>query len=388
MEKIFKILVFGFCIANIVYANDGFDDEFEDDTIEIIEVTKKVEPNFVYYGSTTVSTEYNYEDKKRFSPNTISTDLKLEYSINNIGKIKSTTKAYRNFNTNITNDYDLEFNELTFQGTFNNNIDWKIGRQIVVWGKSDNIRIVDTLNPLDNTAFGMVDIKDLRLGRNMTKLDYYFSNWALSGIILHENRYSKMAKYGSDYYLRPNIAPPSNALRNNGLAISLAGNFQGQDVAFYASNQYIDNTNYRSNMFGFAYNKVIDNILLKTELAYFDNYDNDLIASTTDSLAGFEYTGISDGSISFELANKNNRIWYATRFSQSYLNQTLDFTALYSVLGKDSEDGGFVRAWFDYDYNDDISLSLGFINYLNGNLPQFKKFQDNDRIFSSLKYSF
>ena len=35
-----------------------------------------------------------------------------------------------------------------------------------------------------------------------------------------------------------------------------------------------------------------------------------------------------------------------------------------------------------------ISLNFGFINYLNGDLPQFKKFQDNDRIFSSLKYSF
>ena len=104
------------------------------------------------------------------------------------------------------------------------------------------------------------------------------------------------------------VKEPSNSLENSGIAISLNGNLQGQDIAFYASNQYIDNKTYRSNMLGFAYNIVKNSFLLKTEIAYFDNYDSDTVKAKTDALVGVEYNGISDGSISFEVANKDKFI--------------------------------------------------------------------------------
>ncbi|MCB9482116.1 MAG: hypothetical protein H6680_09895, partial [Desulfobacteraceae bacterium] len=37
------------------------------------------------------------------------------------------------------------------------NIDIKAGRQIIVWGKSDNIRITDILNPMDKREPGLTD---------------------------------------------------------------------------------------------------------------------------------------------------------------------------------------------------------------------------------------
>ena len=406
-------------LTNVLYAQDGFDefsdegDDFGDEVIEIVKVQED-ESKFSAYGSVSLSASYNYahdkpevgqNDFRGLSSSKLSTDINLEYKLDNDFKIKSTLKAYKDFIYDLKDDEylttpkdydkDANINELYVQGSLNSKTDIKIGRQIVVWGKSDNIRITDTLNPMDNTTPGMVDIEDLRLGRTMSKLDYFIDKWAISGIILHENRYSEMPKYGSDFASSNQIQAdmmstkePSNSLKDSGIALSASANLEGQDIAFYYSNQYIDNTIYRSNMLGMGYNKVIDSFLFKTEFAYFDNYDSSIVKSKLDGLVGLEYNGISDGSISFEMANKNDDIQYALRFTQSYINQTLDFTALYSGFGKELEDGGFLRVWADYDIDDKLSTSVGFINYVGGDVAQFEMIKDNDRLFASLKYSF
>jgi len=401
-----------YCLAFLlVYtslnADDEFEDEFGDEPIEVVTVKEEGTKTYSAYGSISLSSSYNYahdepvgtaNDFRGLSSAKVSTDINLEYRFDNGYKVKSTIKAYKDFIYEIKSDeyqttpedydQDADINELYLQGSINSKTDIKIGRQIVVWGKSDNIRITDTLNPMDNTAAGMVDIEDLRLGRTMTKLDYFIDKWSVSGIILHENRYSNMAQIGSDYYLGTMPDEPSDSLSNSGVAISLSGNLEGQDIAFYYSNQYIDNKTYKSNMLGMAYNKVINNFLFKTEIAYFDNYDSDTIDAKTDGLLGLEYNGISDGSISLEIANKDKNIQYALRFTQSYINQTLDFTVLYSGFGKELEYGGFVRAWFEYDIDDKLSTNFGVIDYLGGDKPNFEMLKDNDRVFASLEYSF
>ena len=415
-------LSFASCLllTSSLYSQDGFDEFSEegddfggDEVIEIVKI-KDDESKFSAYGSLSLSASYNYahhqpevgqNDFRGLSSSKLSTDINLEYKLPNDFKMKSTLKAYKDFIYDLKDDEyrttpkdydkDAEINELYVQGSLNSKIDVKIGRQIVVWGKSDNIRITDTLNPMDNTTPGMVDIEDLRLGRTMSKIDYFVDKWAIAGIVLHENRYSKMPRHGSDFaplnQIQANMMStkePSNSLKDSGIALSASANLEGQDIAFYYSNQYVDNTIYRSNMLGMGYNKVLDSFLFKTEFAYFDNYDSSTVESKLDGLVGLEYNGISDGSISFEMANKNDDIQYALRFTQSYINQTLDFTALYSAFGKELEDGGFLRVWADYDIDDKLSTSIGFINYIGGDVAQFEMIKDNDRVFASLKYSF
>ncbi|MBT3280548.1 MAG: hypothetical protein HOF69_02125 [Campylobacteraceae bacterium] len=377
-------------LSSSLFSNDGFDeDEFSsDELIEVVKIEKK--DDLTIYGSLTGSADYSYQDKHTISSSKLSTNIKLEYVLDESNKIKTTFKAYKDNQTNKDNDQYVDFNELILESTFSNGIDTKFGRQIVVWGKSDNIRITDILNPMDNTRPGMVDIEDLRLGRAMTKLDYYINNnWAVSGILLHENRYSLMPELGSDYYMPlPIPNAPSNSIANTGIALSANANFEGQDIAFYYSNQYIDNTNYKSNMIGTAYNKVIDSFLIKTELAYFDNYDTSLVDSKIDSLIGLEYNGIDEGSISIEIANKDDEIQYAVRYTQSFFNQTLDLTTLYSGFGKELDGGGFLRAWFEYDIDDSFSTEFGVISYQGGTKTNFELIKNNDRLFTSLKYSF
>lgn len=95
---------------------------------------------------------------------------------------------------------ELELREAYVLGSLSDNLDIKAGRQIVVWGKSDNIRVTDVLNPLDMREPGLTDIEDLRLPVTMTRLDYYIGKLSLTGIALHEIRFNKNPEYGSDFY--------------------------------------------------------------------------------------------------------------------------------------------------------------------------------------------
>ena len=77
-------------------------------------------------------------------------------------------------------EQESELREVYLQGALASALDIKVGRQIVVWGKSDNIRITDVLNPIDNREPGLVDIEDVRLPLTMSRLDFYFGDWGLS----------------------------------------------------------------------------------------------------------------------------------------------------------------------------------------------------------------
>ena len=71
-------------------------------------------------------------------------------------------------------EYEVELAEAYLDGRVSRFLDLKAGRQIVVWGRSDNIRITDVLNPLDSREPGMTDIEDLRLPVAMSRADGYW----------------------------------------------------------------------------------------------------------------------------------------------------------------------------------------------------------------------
>ncbi|SMN13021.1 hypothetical protein BHECKSOX2_1592 [Bathymodiolus heckerae thiotrophic gill symbiont] len=413
--------------AFLLNAEEGFDDGFDDNIDDIITTTLPPEKNIVY-GSVNLETHYNFNNDKNLSSTKLLLDLTTDYKMDNGFKVNSNLKAYHDFIFYASNNYEttpsgyeseLNLNELNIEGNISTNLDFKIGRQIVVWGKSDAIRITDVLNPLDNHTPGLIDIKNLRLGRFMSKLDYYQDNLKFSTAILHENRFSKNPKFGSDFKKSIDLSEnkPNNDLKNTGIALSLTGEFSGYDFGVYFADTYLDKPYFkdgvlqfdnRSKMLGLAYNKVVRSFLLKTEVAYFNNIKYAGLTDTRsriDALIGVEYTGISDGSISYELAlrkinhyddiintQSNNftqqeSYQHALRFTQSYLNQTLNLTAIAGVFGKKGDAGGFARTSLDYAIDDKLSISGGIIDYIGGSTTT-DSIKNNDRIFTKISYAF
>ncbi len=324
-------------------------------------------------------------------------------------------------------EYEKEFEiqEVYLHGSLADNIDLKFGRQIVVWGKSDNIRVTDILNPLDNRWPGMVDIRFLRLPVTMSRLDYYIDNWNLSTILIHEPRFNKFPVFNGEFYPFEQPAPPVDepdiSINQQQLGLALNGIFSGWDLSLYAASVFDTSAHTefdpasspvrkheRVSMVGFAANVALGNWLVKTEAAYWDGLKFTTVSeekSRLDLLAGLEYAGFTDTAISLEFANRHlfdfdqqmeqipdaqqqDWIQYAIRFVRDFMNDTVHLTFLISSYGLFGSDGGFERLQVEYDITDVITLTGGVVFYEAGDFLPFREIGDNDRLLFELEYRF
>ena len=325
---------------------------------------------------------------------------------------------------------EIELGEAYIQGSISRNLDLKAGRQIVVWGRSDNLRITDVLNPLDLRWPGLVDIEKLRLPVTMTKLDYYHKGWNLSGIVLHEVRYNKNPEFGSDFFPGNQALPDDDspadgfALDRTQFAASLSGIFRGWDASLYFANIYAQQGYLASRgavsprfeikherlwMLGGAFNLAWGNWLFKTEAAFFDGFEFANTAgkeySRLDALIGAEHSGISDAVITLELANrhffdfddrikdspdfqKEDLFEWALRINKPFFNDTLDLTFLVTFFGVTGDQGAFQRFTAQYDLTDSIELTAGLVFYQSGDLRRTTNIGQNDNIYFEVQYNF
>ncbi len=321
---------------------------------------------------------------------------------------------------------EAELTEAWLRGGLASWLDIKIGRQIVVWGKSDNLRVTDVLNPLDTRVPGLTDIEDLRLPVFMTRLDAYSGSWNLSGYVIHEPRSNKTPPYGSDFYPGGSSPPPpedkpSWSLENQELALSLSGTFTGMDLALYGAYIFSDlgHLEYTPTgllrryeklyMAGAAANLAMGSWLIKSELAHFNGLEfaNDPGASydRSDFMLGLEYSGFSDTTISLEwslswlwnfqeqlaaapdVARQDDHRW-ALRFTRSFMHEELELTVLAAVLAPDFQGGGYIRSQLDYDWGQGLHIKGGVVFYLGGDRPPYTVVGDNHRLFLEFEYSF
>jgi len=321
-------------------------------------------------------------------------------------------------------EQELEFDELYLQGSLTDIFDVKIGRQVVVWGKADNLRVTDILNPLDNRATGLVDIKYKRLPVTMSKFDYYTGDWNLSAIIINEVRFDKNPVYNSDFY--PGTEPaveekiPTNfALDTQQYAMALNGIFSGWDLSFYQAwvydrrahlsqtNDTAERLHNRVSMSGLAGNFALGNWLLKAEGAWWNGLEygatQDEEFNRLDLMAGVEYMGFSETAISVEFLNEHivdfdtrlegspdcaedNIQKTAIMISRDFANDTNQVKLLCTFFGNHGEGGAFERLQIEHDLSDYITLTAGVIIYQAGDLYAFSDIDNNDRIF--LEYTF
>lgn len=402
--------------------------------------------NHTITGDLAFKTSYGYKkhsvdgiEYSGFNQAQTSLYLQLDSKISDNWKLRASTNMFydaiydlhsnNNYRNNVLDTYEKELrvDDAYIQGSLRSDLDLKIGRQRVVWGKSDTIRITDVINPLDNRLPGMTDIEDLRLSVGMAKLDYYTGHWNLSAMVIGESRIMLEAAPRGEFFPVNNIFPtapdpfmdlvtPNSSLDDVQYALAANGIFSGWDLSFYAANVldqkwHIENGKRvvnRINMLGSALNIASGNWLFKSEAAFL----NGIKYNTTnnpknrlDALVGFDYMGFTDTVLSIEIANRHifnhesqmsalsdfvdkNEIQTALRASRSFLNDTLNATFLLSMFGSSWENGGFNRIWFEYDIVDNLSTNFGIVNYIAGHKPLTEANRNNDRIFTDLTYSF
>jgi Protein of unknown function (DUF1302) len=323
-------------------------------------------------------------------------------------------------------EQELEIDELYLAGSLSSSLDLKIGRQVVVWGKADNLRVTDILNPLDNRIPGMVDIKYKRLPVAMTKFDYYSGPWNLSAIVINEVRFDKTPVFNSDFFpgdtpLPPEREPTSFALDSQQYGLALNGIFSGWDLSLYQAWVYDNRAHLtmdsgtpllvhsRVSMTGLSANVAFGNWLLKGEAAWWQDLEFATLPEQDferlEFMAGIEYTGFSETILSLEFVNRHlldfderlglspdfarqDQQQTALMFSRDFVNDTIQLKILCSIFGFHGEDGAFERFQLKYDLNDYVTLTGGVIFYQSGDQVAFSEVADNDRLFFEYSYAF
>lgn len=409
---------------------EGFDDEEPNKSSHSIIEREKIKDSSLT-GKFTQQVAYSYSDD---SPHNAISSLKsslfldYEHKFTNGFKFKTNAKTYydsiydiRGVDRYSQDEKDelkseVELYDAYLEGSLSDKLDIKLGRQVVVWGRSDTIRITDVLNPLDNRRPAMVDIEDLRLPVAMAKADYFLGDWRITPIAILEQRFSKNPPSGGAFNSNPHSIPSDKSYSDVTPALSIGGEFTGWDINFYASRIHSDSGYFKSgkmvhdkvDMFGTAINILKGSWLLKSELAYFDGLKysttKDKKFNRTDALIGLEYNGISDTIISYDVAlraisdydkrlknepleTKERSYQHALRISSDFMNATIKGNYLISLFGSNLNEGGFQRAWVKYDISDGIYANVGVVDYIGGS-KQFDAVSNNDMIFMDINYNF
>lgn len=355
---------------------------------------------------------------------------RLHLSGNGFHDLAYAINGREDYTDEVLADYEseTELGESYLEGALGRHLDMKAGRQIIVWGKSDNIRITDVLNPLDLRTPGLIDVADLRLPVTATRLDLHGGPWVLTGAALHEIRFNKLPSYGSDFYPAASPPPaeetPAHSLAHTEYALALAGAFRGWDLSLTWADTYYDaghlelapsrpeplvRKHERVQVFGMAANWALGNLLIKAETARleglrFFNAPGERFGRL-DLLLGIEYGGWRNTSVSVELADRHilqhrqeleaapdaveaHEPQLVVRLSRDFFHETLNLGILGSYWGAGAENGALQRYSATYDLNDALELYLGFAAYQSGERGSFRGVGDNDRLFTELTYHF
>ncbi len=260
-----------------------------------------------------------------------------------------------------THEWDLERTDTYVEGSLHERVDLKLGRQVVNWGRSESIRVLDIVNPLDNREPGLVDIEDMRRSLAMLKLGFFAGPWTLTVLAIPEVRYDLLPGNGSDYmpdvagsipstllelaFLRASLSAEKQGIfdrlfpiaggglaglseledhvgddfgRASEYAMNLTGVFSGWDVSLQVASYSDDIAHFddrdlrlehsRLWMIGSGANYTVGSWLFKAEIAYIDGFEflwAEDEKSRIDAMVGIEYYGISDVNIVFEVAERH-----------------------------------------------------------------------------------
>lgn len=124
---------------------------------------------------------------------------------------------------------------------FFDRLDLRIGKQFVVWGVFEGIRITDEVNPLDFRELILLDLLDYRVPQWTFRADYYADNSSFQLIWIPDIQFHKPAPPGSEWELLQDIVTPegevvtqypSRTLRNSEIGLRMSTDILGADISF------------------------------------------------------------------------------------------------------------------------------------------------------------
>jgi len=310
---------------------------------------------------------------------------------------------------------------------------FKAGRQIIIWGKADGLKITDVISPMDLTEFLAQDYDDIRMPVNGLVLSKFSKNWDLDLVCIpvFESYILPGANnpWGMDYaeleLVEDEAITPEFNLSNVEYGGKLSFYLSGIDFDISALNTwnkapvysyYINDStdvmhirpeHHRLGFVGMGFSKSLSAFIIRGESAfYFDkkftpkpeNYEAGLLESNSinyllgvDWYPGNEWTitGQFSDEYILDYTNQNalNEHTYISTLgiSKKILHSTLSLST-FGYIGLNEGDF-FNRTSADYSLSDNIHVMIGY-DWFHGDSGVFGRYNQNSQLWLKAKFSF
>lgn len=316
----------------------------------------------------------------------------------------------------------------------------RFGKQQVVFGETDGMRVVDVLNPLNYSEFLLQDFEEMRIPTWMFNYRYRFDDFAAQVVVVPDptTSYIPNGRYAPT---SPRYAPfiakgvtsvdfaddngVDGRLDNSDVAIRIRGSSGGRDLSLVAIWQYnkepvwkssydgdggllIQPEYYRRTVVGATYSESIGSIVLRAEAAYSSNqafYRSDPTSGQGVSFLpqysyglAIDWYGLRDAIVTVQLfQNVRDRVnvdlvvdrvdtTWSVGVNKSFYNAIYTANLLYFENSNDGD--AMLRASLDWDLYDNTTLSVGYDAFSGSKNGMFGQYRDTDRVSLELKYSF
>jgi len=362
-------------------------------------------------------------------------DLGEDSSITTIARLRNDAKDKLS-----PGDYSqAELREFYLDTSINDSI-IILGKQQVVWGKSDGLKVLDIVNPQDFREFILDDFEQSRIPLWTANVEIPLNNVTLQLLLIPEQTYHTFATAGSSYAFtssliiptipsgaKVTVSPtvkPSNILKDADIGFRLSSFTHGWDLTFNYLYHYDDTpvlfrsikftTNgttinfspeyKRTHLIGGTFSNTFGDLSLRGEVGYLsDKYISTINPSDTDGVVktgelkyvlGFDWYGFTDTLLSTQIFQTyldnykkgmireefNTQITFL--FKQDYMNETLHVEVL--LLHDIDYEDGMVRPKLSYEYNDEVNIYFGADVFYGNKDGLFGQFNSTDRIVSGI----
>ena len=113
---------------------------------------------------------------------------------------------------------------------YGNWVDFRIGKQQVVWGKADGYFINDIVNPLDLSLFLLQDFEDIRMATTMLNTKLHYRSHSLEILVIPEYKPMKIDWEGNWAFYRPDSFSVEMSLVGQPTILTLPMDYQDDSL--------------------------------------------------------------------------------------------------------------------------------------------------------------
>lgn len=318
---------------------------------------------------------------------------------------------------------------------------WRLGKQQVVWGQADGLRVLDVVNPLELREFILPEFEDYRIPLWIANAEVPLNeDWTAQFLLIPDQSYDEFANKNSKFEISsPLLVPkppagvpitvdrtkkPSRMLKDADAGVRLSAfvgrwdlslnylyHYQDQPVLYQVraeSGISIAPSYERTHLLGGSFSNVFGDITIRGELGYSsdrfflasDPADSDGIIQSGEFsyVFGLDYQGWRDWFVSAQVFQSivSNESTGLVRDKTSttgtflvrrnFLNDSILAEVL--MIQSLNQDDGLLQLSLEYEWSTNFRFKFGADVFFGSSNGLFGQFEENDRVSIGIEFGY